>query len=185
MNESKEKLPMEFITNFISRGWDEVGALKASIEGLSKDFSGTGDVKKILQDLLDEYLIVIGQLEALLEERKEIPELKEALFELKEADDIEAEECPAEECSEKTEIFTELPDYEVEVEQKGDKIEIELEPKQAEQIEVKPVQVETPVVTVEPKAVAEPFKFFTDFDDPEEDAEAAAMIHAWQNYQNN
>lgn len=33
---------------------------------------------------------------------------------------------------EKTEVFTELPDYNVEVEQKGDKIEIELEPKAIE-----------------------------------------------------
>lgn len=34
---------------------------------------------------------------------------------------------------EKTEVFTELPDYDVEVEQKGDKIEIELEPKATEE----------------------------------------------------
>ena len=31
-NEAKEKLPVSFLTDFISKGWEEVGYLKADIE---------------------------------------------------------------------------------------------------------------------------------------------------------
>lgn len=65
---------------------------------------------------------------------------------------------------EKTEVFTELPDYKVEVEQKGDKIEVELEPKttEAKPEEVAPVAApvedaqvvaEVPVIVVDEQPV--------------------------------
>jgi len=62
----KEDLPMDFVTSFVSKSWDEVGVLKASIEAISKDFNNTEKVVSVLQDLADAYLVCIGQLELFL-----------------------------------------------------------------------------------------------------------------------
>ena len=34
LKESKENLPIAFLTDFISKGWEEVGYLKADIEAI-------------------------------------------------------------------------------------------------------------------------------------------------------
>lgn len=94
MKESKqEKLPIDFITQFISKGWDEIGTLKASIDGIKQTFSGTKDVEKILQELVDAYLIAIGQLELHLDKKNyvELPEQDEIKEALKEDVDIHIE----------------------------------------------------------------------------------------------
>lgn len=65
----KELLPVEFVANFISQSWDEVANLKASISGLKQSFTGTKEIEKILEDLLDAYLIAIGQLQQSLEKK--------------------------------------------------------------------------------------------------------------------
>ena len=67
LNESKEKLPISFLTDFVSRGWDEVGYLKETIKSISESFSGTKKVEELLQALVDAYLVCIGQLEAHLQ----------------------------------------------------------------------------------------------------------------------
>ena len=67
LNESKEKLPISFLTDFVSRGWDDVGYLKETIKSISESFSGTKKVEKLLQALVDAYLVCIGQLEAHLQ----------------------------------------------------------------------------------------------------------------------
>lgn len=89
LNEKKEALPVEFITSAVSQGWSDVGTLKASIEGLKKDFSGAAEIVNIMQDFLDSYLIYLGRLEGKLDNKKylDMPEEKQ----LKEAleDDIE------------------------------------------------------------------------------------------------
>lgn len=70
-NTKKESsIPLDFITSFISRGWDEVGILKASIEGLKKEYANTEQLESILLDWLDSYLITLGQLEALTSDQK-------------------------------------------------------------------------------------------------------------------
>jgi len=63
LNESKEKLPISFLTDFVSRGWDDVGYLKETIKSISESFSGTKKVEELLQALVDAYLVCIGQLE--------------------------------------------------------------------------------------------------------------------------
>lgn len=65
----KELLPVEFVANFISQSWDEVANLKANISGLKQSFTGTKEIEKILEDLLDAYLIAIGQLQQSLEKK--------------------------------------------------------------------------------------------------------------------
>ena len=67
LTESKEKLPISFLTDFVSRGWDDVGYLKETIKSISESFSGTKKVEELLQPLVDAYLVCIGQLEAHLQ----------------------------------------------------------------------------------------------------------------------
>ena len=67
LTESKEKLPVSFLTDFVSRGWDDVGYLKETIKSISESFSGTKKVEELLQALVDAYLVCIGQLEAHLQ----------------------------------------------------------------------------------------------------------------------
>lgn len=65
----KEILPVDFIASFISKSWDEVANLKANISGLKQTFTGTKEIESILEDLLDAYLIAIGQLQQNLEKK--------------------------------------------------------------------------------------------------------------------
>lgn len=76
LKEAKEKMPVSFLTDMVSRCWDDVGYLKETIKSINENFSGTAKVEELLQDLLDAYLICIGQLEAHLEAKDylEIPD---------------------------------------------------------------------------------------------------------------
>ena len=57
INESKkEKLPIDFITQFVSKGWDEVGMLKASKDAIKATFRETAKVENIIQDWIDKSL---------------------------------------------------------------------------------------------------------------------------------
>lgn len=104
----KEILPVDFVAGFISKSWEEVASLKSSISGIKQAFSGTKDIEKILEELLDAYLITIGQLQQILEKKDVvIPEsakkLKEELIEeLEEQEDINIEDSQ-EEISDKIE----------------------------------------------------------------------------------
>lgn len=69
LNESKEKLPVSFLTDFVSRGWEDIGYLKATISSIGENFSGTKKVEGLLQNLLDAYLVCVGQLELHLAEK--------------------------------------------------------------------------------------------------------------------
>lgn len=63
LKESKEQIPVSFLTDFISDCWEKVGYLKADIESL-KDFEGANEVSEVIQSLVDAYLVCLGQLEA-------------------------------------------------------------------------------------------------------------------------
>jgi hypothetical protein len=82
LKESKEKLPISFLTDFVSRGWDDVGYLKETIKSISESFSGTKKVEELLQALVDAYLVCIGQLELHLQAKDYLDtDLKEGLTE--------------------------------------------------------------------------------------------------------
>jgi len=120
LNESKEELPVSFLTDFISKGWEEVGYLKATIESIKESYSGTKKVEELIQDLVDAYLVCIGQLELHIHKEKyiEYPEdsgLAESK-ELKEAIDIHID-------GDQIEVNT-APDTVVAVDEEGDKIMI-------------------------------------------------------------
>ena len=76
LKESKETLPIAFLTDFISKGWEEVGYLKADIEAIKEAYKGTKPIEGLIQDLIDAYLVCIGQLEAHIHDKKylEYPE---------------------------------------------------------------------------------------------------------------
>lgn len=93
----KEELPISFLTAFISKGWDEIGILKEEITAIKRDFSGTTKVANLIQDLVDAYLICIGQLELHLHNNDyiEYPEAEDAnklIESLTDIDDVEIEE---------------------------------------------------------------------------------------------
>ena len=144
LKEAKEKLPISFITDFISNGWDEVGILKADIEAIESEFSSTKEISKLIQDLIDAYLVCIGQMEAHLHEKDyiEYPE------------DSKLTESVTEEAPKLEE------DINIKIE--ADKVKIEEEAPEVE--EVKPV-IDEPVVEA-PKATSETFEYFCDFDEP-------------------
>lgn len=100
----KEILPVDFVAGFISKSWEEVASLKSSISGIKQAFSGTKDIEKILEELLDAYLITIGQLQQILEKKDvAIPEsAKKLKEELEEQEDINIEDSQ-EEISDKIE----------------------------------------------------------------------------------
>lgn len=82
----KDVLPIEFIAGYISRSWEEVATLKDTISNIKNSFTSTKDVENVLEELLDAYLIAIGQLQHLLEKKDLViptkdSELKENLSE--------------------------------------------------------------------------------------------------------
>jgi len=95
LKESKQKLPVSFLTEFVSRSWNDVGYLKETIAAIGESFSGTKKVEELLQALVDAYLVCIGQLEAHLQAKDyldtEIGEELEESKSLKEDVDIHIE----------------------------------------------------------------------------------------------
>lgn len=196
----KEKLPLAFITSTVSHGWDEVGNLKASIEGIKNTFTGTKEVENILQDFVDSYLVCIGRLEKLLDDKNyvDMPEEKDLsesfLYERSNKEEAVPFEAKKFEDNNKTEIFTELPNYSVEVEQKNNKVEIELEPKfskfNKDEFEDSTDDTFTPINGENDPALqftadkpeTEKFDFFVDdFGEPSPDLEADSEIKKWLN----
>ena len=59
----KTELPADIVTGQVSDMWAQIGNLKAMNKSLSHDFLKSGRVVAILQDLLDAYLVAVGQLE--------------------------------------------------------------------------------------------------------------------------
>lgn len=145
-----EALPLSFLTDMVSKGWEEVGYLKEASAAIGTEYSNTDKVQSIMQDLIDAYLIFIGQMEAHLhqEDYIEEPEVEEDKEDNdtedtaadKEEPDIDDEEEPK--VKEKEE---EIPDAEIE----------------ADLLAVQDKQVERPVV------MDSDFDFFVDFDEPD------------------
>lgn len=180
INESKkEKLPIDFITQFVSKGWDEVGMLKASKDAIKTTFKETAKVESIIQDLIDSYLVCIGQMELYLDKKDylNIPEASELHEAANEA--VNAEE------DLKLQEDLELKnsgDFNVEVKQEDNKVKIEIEPKEEEEQETEEEEDET-----EDNEVAKPdaFEYFMDFAEPTPDDEADKAIQDWLSMHNN
>lgn len=85
LKESKEELPISFITTRLSDSWERIGNLKSEIEAIHKEFKSTGKIEEILQDLMDAEIVCAGRLQAMLDSGKylDFPEesVKESLTE--------------------------------------------------------------------------------------------------------
>ena len=157
LKEAKETLPIAFLTDFISKGWEEVGYLKADIEAIKEVYKGTKPIEGLIQDLIDAYLVCIGQLEAHLHDNKylEYPE-ESGLSGTKLDEELELKVAP-DQIVIKTEKTTP-----VEINEEDDLIIIGVDETAPEAEFEAPETVTTPT-----KPVEEPFEYFVDFDEPD------------------
>ena len=164
IKENKENLPISFLTDFISKGWEEVGYLKADIEAIREIYKGTKNIEELIQNLIDAYLVCIGQLEAHISDKNyiEYPEesglngtkLKED-FELKVSDEGELVEIKADN----------LADYDVKKEE--NKIVLSAEDKDDSEDEEEIEEKSEEIKEKTPAKDFEAFEYFTDFDEPD------------------
>lgn len=160
LKESKETLPIAFLTDFISKGWEEVGYLKADIEAIKEVYKGTKPIEGLIQDLIDAYLVCIGQLEAHLHDNKylEYPE-GSGLSGTKLDEELELKVAP-DQIVIKTEKTTP-----VEINEEDDLIIIGVD-ETAPEAEFKAPEA-APVPAENVKPAGEPFEYFVDFDEPD------------------
>ena len=133
LKESKEKLPVAFVTAFVSEGWEKVGFLKEELEAIKKEFSDTAKAEEVIQGLIDAYLVSIGQMEQYLSEKKnlEVPLTEDVTVNI-----------------DKVEIIK--PKIKI----KGDK-EISESDEAADEIVTEPASIEAEVATDEPVVAEE------------------------------
>jgi len=197
LNESKEALPVSFLTDFISKGWEEVGYLKADIEAIKEAYKNTDKIAELIQGLIDAYLVCIGQLELHLHDKNyiEYPKdsglagskvQKESLAEgvdihiegnevtIADASGEEVATMPIEPSEEKSEIPTKATDENAESDENVPPVVAEIEPVvvSTEETSAEPFEnmfsFDAPEVSVEkPAAVGDTFDYFVDFDDPD------------------
>lgn len=156
LKESKETLPIAFLTDFISKGWEEVGYLKADIEAIKEAYKGTKPIEALIQDLIDAYLVCIGQLEAHLHDNKYLDYPEESGLNGTKLE----EELELKVSSDHIEIKTEKTTP-VEVNEDDDLIIIGVDENASE------AKIDTPVDTPETVQAGEPFEYFVDFEEPD------------------
>ncbi len=156
LKESKETLPIAFLTDFISKGWEEVGYLKADIEAIKEAYKGTKPIEGLIQDLIDAYLVCIGQLEAHLHDNKYLDYPEESgLSGTKLDEELELKVSP-EQIVIKTEKTTP-----VDINEEDDIITIGVAETATED------EIEPPMQPPAVKPDAEAFEYFVDFDEPD------------------
>jgi hypothetical protein len=157
LKESKENLPIAFLTDFISKGWEEVGYLKADIEAIKEAYKGTKPIEILIQDLIDAYLVCIGQLEAHLHDKNYLDYPEESgLSGEKLEEDLEIRVS-----ADKVEIKTEKTTP-VEVNEEEDLITIGVD-----EAEVKFDDSKLAMSDEDVARVNEPFEYFVDFEEPD------------------
>lgn len=157
LKESKENLPIAFLTDFISKGWEEVGYLKADIEAIKEAYKGTKPIETLIQDLIDAYLVCIGQLEAHLHDKNYLDYPEESgLSGEKLEEDLEIRVS-----ADKVEIKTEKTTP-VEVNEEEDLITIGVD-----EAEVKFDDSKLAMSDEDVSRVNEPFEYFVDFEEPD------------------
>lgn len=79
LEESKQKIPATFITSYVADAWEKVGNIKADLEAIKSNYTGTKVVCECLQDIIDAYLVTAGRLQAFLdnEDYVTLPELED------------------------------------------------------------------------------------------------------------
>lgn len=143
-----ENIPVSFVTDMMSKGWDEVGYLREASAALKETYKDTAAIEEIMQDLMDAYLVFIGQLELYLHNEENIATSTEEITS-KESD---SKDEPVEEKEiEKNPVKApkpELPEADFEIEPLAEPVQSDKE--------------FTPATEV-----SDPFEFFVDFDEPD------------------
>lgn len=149
-----EELPISFITDYISKGWEEVGYLKEANSAIVSEYSNTEKIEQAMQDLMDAYLIFIGQMESYLHDKENIS-----------TEDVDAPKAVAPK--------HELPEAEIDIEPISEP-EVEDVPvveDEFEEVEVieddEDAEMPVPAQNADKKAPKEAFEFFVDFDEPD------------------
>lgn len=141
LKEAKENLPIPFLTDLISKGWEEVGYLKADIEAIKDAYKGTKQIEELIQGLIDAYLVFIGQLELHLQNKSYLDY----------PDDSGLAEPKKERIEEDLQITINTENVEVIAETTPEIIEVATVEPDSE----------------EPKDEIEEFEYFCDFDEPD------------------
>ena len=151
--EIQESLPVSFVTDMMSKGWDEVGYLREASAAIKETYKDTAKIEELMQDLMDAYLVFIGQLELYLHNEEDIvapteePVIdKSKAKEAKEAED----EKPVEVVTQSEAPKPELPEADFDIEPIKD-----------------PESFEKPATMSTPATEADPFEFFVDFEEPD------------------
>jgi hypothetical protein len=158
LKESKENLPIAFLTDFISKGWEEVGYLKADIEAIREAYKGTKPIESLIQDLIDAYLVCIGQLEAHLHDNNYLDYPEESGLSGTKLD----EELEIKVSTDKIEIKTE-ENTPIEIDEEEDLITIGVNEAEDTKFDDSKLAMSDKEVA----AVNEPFEYFVDFDEPD------------------
>lgn len=161
LKESKENLPIAFLTDFISKGWEEVGYLKADIEAIKEAYKGTKPIEGLIQDLIDAYLVCIGQLEAHIHDNKYLEYPEESGLSGTELE----EELELKISSDKVEVKPEKT-ASVDVNEEDNIITIGV----GEDATEDKIELPTGRMLQIPRPVAEhgePFEYFVDFEEPD------------------
>jgi hypothetical protein len=148
--EIQESLPVSFVTDMMSKGWDEVGYLREASAAIKETYKDTAKIEELMQDLMDAYLVFIGQLELYLNNEEDIvAPTEEPIVDKSKAKEAE-EEKPVEVVTQKEAPKPELPEADFDIEPLKD-----------------PEPFEEPDPLPTPTTEADPFEFFVDFDEPD------------------
>ena len=148
--EIQEALPVSFVTDMMSKGWDEVGYLREASAAIKETYKDTSKIEELMQDLMDAYLVFIGQLELYLHNEEDIvAPTEEPATDKSKAKEAE-EEKPVEPATQNEAPKPELPEADLDIEPLSDS---------------EPFEKAAPMPT--PAVEADPFEFFVDFEEPD------------------
>jgi len=176
LKEAKDQLPSSFVTDKISKLWEEIGYIKEEQKAIKQTFSGTDKVIEILRELEDSYLIAVSRLQAFAS-NKNMVVLPEADGKATIKEGLE-EEAPAADI---------LQDFAAKLDQ-DDAIDTPATKPTVAAVSETDLDAETDRLMAdgtEPSVSAAPaqensnkdnFEYFCDFDDPEPDEEADADL---------
>lgn len=148
-----EELPVSFITDMMSKGWDEVGYLKEAAAAIRETYAGTEKVEELMQDLMDAYLVFIGQLEFYLNDKADISTEKPEDDEAEDTEDDKSESEPKDDDKDEEDEAAEEPAPAPALPE----AEFDVEPMKAP---VSRTPAPAPIVD-------DDFDFFVDFDEPD------------------
>lgn len=162
--ELKEILPVSFLTDMISKGWEEVGYLKESSTAIREAYKDTSKIEALMQELMDAYLVFIGQIEMYLEDKENI---SADAAEDSEPTPAVAKELPEAELKiEPINVDNDLPEEDLVAD-----IEATKEKEDTITFSDKPLDDFVADMPIKPVAAQEeprePFEFFVDFDEPD------------------